>query len=59
MDLPKDVHADLKAWCMTAAAELDRANVAQADVVRLLLLRLHQDPELRRFVVESLRSWRR
>ena len=56
VDLPVDVRWALGEWCAAAAKELNRARVSQADVVRLLLLRLNEDPELKRFVIDALRA---
>jgi hypothetical protein len=56
--LPED-HARLRQWCMDVAVRLGRGNISQADVVRVLLERLHADPELDQQVVAALTGRRR
>jgi hypothetical protein len=56
--LPED-HARLRQWCMDVAVKLGRGSISQADVVRVLLERLHTDPELGQQVVATLVGRRR
>jgi hypothetical protein len=54
VDLSPVDHRNLKRWCDETAHQLGRASVAGADVVRVLLDRLHADPALARDVVDGL-----
>ncbi|THJ74767.1 MULTISPECIES: hypothetical protein [Frankia] len=58
VDLAPVDHRALKRWADDAADEVGTAGVALADVVRVLLDRLHADPALRQAVIEGLRERR-
>jgi hypothetical protein len=59
VDLPPEDHAKLGRWCMEVAVQLDRGKISQADVIRVLLQRLHTDPELGEQVIAALADRRR
>lgn len=46
VDLPPATHQQLIRWCTDAAADLGRARVPAAEVVRAALDELHDDPDL-------------
>ena len=54
VDLSPVDHRNLKRWCDDTALTLGRASIAGADVVRVLLDRLHSDPALAQQVIASL-----
>ena len=58
VDLPPSEHRRFKRWLNDAAGELDWATVPAAEVVRVLLDQLDQDPELSDRVRSSLRTRR-
>jgi len=54
VDLPPEDHTKLRQWCTEVAVRLDRGRISQADVIRVLLHRLHTDPELKDQVIAAL-----
>ena len=54
VDLAPEDHTRLRQWCTDAAVQLGRGKIAQADVIRVLLERLHADPELGRQITAAL-----
>jgi hypothetical protein len=58
VDLAPVEHRRLKRWCDDAADQIEAATVPAADVVRSLLARLQDDPELQRTVLDDLRRRR-
>lgn len=58
VDLEPEDHVRLRRWCNDAADQLGRASVAQVDVVRALLDRLHCDQDLARQVLKTIEERR-
>jgi hypothetical protein len=58
VDLEPEDHMRLRRWCNDAAEQLGRGSVAQVDVVRALLHRLHCDQELARHVMKAIEEHR-
>jgi hypothetical protein len=58
VDLDPEDHMKLRRWCNDAAEQLGRGSVAQVDVVRALLHRLHCDQQLAGHVMKAIEEQR-
>ncbi len=56
VDLDPPLHADLRTWAASVAGELDVPRVVLADVVRVLIRLLAEDPRLNSEAIDQLRD---
>lgn len=56
VDMPPDLHRQLKRWTADAAEHLDVVEVPLAEVVRVLVRRLGTDDVLQQQVLDDLRA---